>query len=37
MLTSVNDQWFRGRVIPTGQHVPLGRAGLFPSNYIEKE
>ena len=37
MLTSVNDQWFRGRVIPTGQHVPLERAGLFPSNYIEKE
>ena len=32
----VNEQWYRGRVIPPGQSVPLDRAGLFPSNYIEK-
>ncbi|GFZ46719.1 hypothetical protein JCM24511_03939 [Saitozyma sp. JCM 24511] len=32
----VNDQWYRGRVIPQGQSYPLERRGLFPSNYIEK-
>ncbi|ORX35749.1 SH3 domain-containing protein [Kockovaella imperatae] len=32
----VNEQWYRGRVIPQGQQYPLERSGLFPSNYIEK-
>ncbi|WVQ99539.1 hypothetical protein IAU59_006675 [Kwoniella sp. CBS 9459] len=32
----VNEQWYRGRVIPQGHNVPLLRSGLFPSNYIEK-
>ncbi|WVQ67500.1 uncharacterized protein L199_005700 [Kwoniella botswanensis] len=32
----VNEQWYRGRVIPKGHTVPLPRSGLFPSNYIEK-
>ncbi|KAK1924104.1 SH3 domain-containing protein [Papiliotrema laurentii] len=32
----VNEQWYRGRVIPQGQQYPLDRGGLFPSNYIEK-
>ncbi|WVQ80839.1 hypothetical protein IAT38_002946 [Cryptococcus sp. DSM 104549] len=32
----VNDQWYRGRVIPNGQQIPLPRSGLFPSNYVEK-
>ncbi|ORY32857.1 SH3 domain-containing protein [Naematelia encephala] len=32
----VNQQWFRGRVIPQGQWQPLDRSGLFPSNYVEK-
>ncbi|WWC62137.1 uncharacterized protein I303_104728 [Kwoniella dejecticola CBS 10117] len=32
----VNEQWYRGRVIPNGHQVPIPRSGLFPSNYIEK-
>ncbi|WWC89172.1 uncharacterized protein L201_004090 [Kwoniella dendrophila CBS 6074] len=32
----VNEQWYRGRVIPNGHTVPLPKSGLFPSNYIEK-
>ena len=32
----VNEQWYRGRVIPQGQGYPLERSGLFPSNYVEK-
>ncbi|WWD15598.1 hypothetical protein CI109_100020 [Kwoniella shandongensis] len=32
----VNDQWYRGRVIPNGHNGPLPRSGLFPSNYVEK-
>ncbi|OCF41898.1 hypothetical protein I317_04308 [Kwoniella heveanensis CBS 569] len=32
----VNEQWYRGRVIPQGHNAPLPRSGLFPSNYIEK-
>jgi hypothetical protein len=32
----VNPQWSRGRVIPSGQAMPLEKGGLFPSNYIEK-
>ncbi|WVR06891.1 hypothetical protein IAU60_003927 [Kwoniella sp. DSM 27419] len=32
----VNEEWYRGRVIPQGQSVPLPRSGLFPSTYIEK-
>ncbi|EIW70468.1 hypothetical protein TREMEDRAFT_68076 [Tremella mesenterica DSM 1558] len=32
----VNEQWYRGRVIPPGQSVPIERSGLFPSNYVEK-
>ncbi|KAK4688822.1 LAS seventeen-binding protein 1/2, partial [Tremellales sp. Uapishka_1] len=33
----VNDQWFRGRVIPQGQSYPLPKSGLFPSTYVEKQ
>jgi hypothetical protein len=36
-LTAVNNQWYRGRVIPSGQQIPQDRSGLFPANYIEKE
>ncbi|WVF71327.1 hypothetical protein IAT40_006130 [Kwoniella sp. CBS 6097] len=32
----VNEQWYRGRVIPQGHNAPLPRSGLLPSNYIEK-
>ncbi|KAK8870109.1 hypothetical protein IAR55_000679 [Kwoniella newhampshirensis] len=32
----VNDQWYRGRVIPNGHNGPLPRSGLFPANYVEK-
>nr|XP_019011020.1 uncharacterized protein I206_04328 [Kwoniella pini CBS 10737]OCF49801.1 hypothetical protein I206_04328 [Kwoniella pini CBS 10737] len=32
----VNEQWYRGRVIPKGHTVALPRSGLFPSNYIER-
>ncbi|CAD6575714.1 MAG: hypothetical protein TREMPRED_001477 [Tremellales sp. Tagirdzhanova-0007] len=32
----VNEQWYRGRVVPQGQMYPLDRSGLFPSNYVEK-
>lgn len=32
----VNEQWYRGRVIPGGNGVPLEKGGLFPSNYVEK-
>ena len=35
-LKSVNEQWYRGRVIPSGQNYPLDRSGLFPANYTEK-
>ena len=34
--SSVNSQWFRGRVIPQGEQFPRDFCGLFPSNYIQK-
>lgn len=34
--SSVNSQWFRGRVIPQGEHFPRDFCGLFPSNYVQK-
>jgi len=31
----VNEQWSRGRIVPPGG-APSGKAGLFPSNYVER-
>lgn len=36
LISVVNDQWSRGRVIPIGHSAPLPRSGLFPSNYVEQ-
>ena len=36
IISLVNEQWYRGRVVPQGQMYPLDRSGLFPSNYVEK-
>lgn len=32
----VNANWYRGRVVPSGEKGPRDKVGLFPSNYIEK-
>lgn len=36
LISVVNDQWSRGRVIPIGHSATLPRSGLFPSNYVEQ-